>query len=103
MLDFDERDLLAFAERAGFAEVHLEFQVEFKPLAEARQWQAYLHTAPNPKAPTLEEAISQALTPTEAGRLITHPRPLVETGNGIVRSAVAYLWATKMACQEVQV
>jgi arsenite methyltransferase len=95
MLDFDERDLFASAERAGFAEVHLEFQAEIKPLAEARQWQAYLHTAPNPKAPTLEEAISQALTPTEAGRFTAHLRPLVETGNGIIRSAVAYLWATK--------
>jgi uncharacterized protein YdhG (YjbR/CyaY superfamily) len=30
MLDFDERDLLLYAERAGFAEIHLELQIEMK-------------------------------------------------------------------------
>ena len=31
MLDFDERDLIAFAEKAGSKEIHLELQVDVKP------------------------------------------------------------------------
>jgi arsenite methyltransferase len=31
MLDFDERDLISFAEVAGFKEIHLEFRVEIAP------------------------------------------------------------------------
>lgn len=40
MLNFDERDLLTFAERAGFAEIHLELQIEMN--ARERQALAYL-------------------------------------------------------------
>ena len=31
MLGFDERDLLAFAQQAGFVEVHLEYRAEIVP------------------------------------------------------------------------
>jgi hypothetical protein len=31
MLDFDERDLLQAAERAGFTEIHLELRVDVEP------------------------------------------------------------------------
>lgn len=95
MLDFDERDLLSFAEKAGFAELHLELQLEVKPIAEQISWERFLHTAWNPKIPTLEEAMREALTPDEIDTLTLHLRPLVEQGKGVQRSALAYLWATK--------
>jgi arsenite methyltransferase len=57
MLDFDERDLIAFAEKAGFGEIHLEMQVDIKPPTESVVWEAWLRTANNPKIPTLEEAM----------------------------------------------
>jgi len=95
MLDFDERDLIAFAEKAGFREIHLELHAEVKPPTEG-DWEAFLRVAGNPKIPTLEEAIQQALTPDEAEAFIAHLRPLVvERKQGISRSAVAYLWAVK--------
>ncbi|MCS6883619.1 MAG: class I SAM-dependent methyltransferase [Chloroflexaceae bacterium] len=94
MLDFDERDLIAFAERAGFTEIHLELQAEVKPPAEGN-WETFLRTAGNPKIPTLEEAIQQALTPDEAEKFVAYLRPLVERKQGASRSAVAYLWAVK--------
>lgn len=101
MLDFDERDLLSFAEKAGFVEIHLELQADITPATPAIQnpgWEAFWRTAPNPKVPTLEEAVSQALTPGEAEQFEAHLRPLVESGQrgaGPGRSAVAYLWAVK--------
>jgi ubiquinone/menaquinone biosynthesis C-methylase UbiE len=94
MLDFDERDLMVFAERAGFKEIHLELRAEVMPPAEGN-WEATLRSAFNPKIPTLEEAMQQALTPDEADRLVACLRPLVESKQGTSRSAIAYLWAIK--------
>jgi ubiquinone/menaquinone biosynthesis C-methylase UbiE len=95
MLDFDERDLLAMAEQAGFKEVSLELQVEVKPHAEEVSWETWLRTAPNPEAPTPEEAIQEALTQVEAEQFVAHLRPLVEGRQGTTRCAVVYLWAVK--------
>lgn len=94
MMDFDERDLLAQAEKAGFSEIYLELQAEIKP-AEAMDWSAFLNTAWNPKIPTMAEVMQQELTALEAEKFTAHMRPLVEEGKGTRRMAVAYLWATK--------
>lgn len=94
MTDFDERDLVAYAEKSGFSEIHLELQIEIKPHTEAN-WHAFLHTAGNPKIPSLEEAIRQVLTPAEAEKFKNHLQPLVEAKQGTRRFAVAYLWAVK--------
>lgn len=94
MLDFDERDLVDIADQAGFATVRLQLGVEIKPL-EPRAWDAWLRTVPNPKLPSLDEAIDQALQPTERDELLTRLRPLVEQGQGRIRTAAAYLQATK--------
>jgi hypothetical protein len=83
------------AERAGFDEVNLELQIEVKPHAEKVSWESWLRTAPNPEAPTPEEAMAEALTLAEAERFAAHIRPLVEAGQGTSRCAVAYLWAVK--------
>lgn len=95
MLDFSERDLIKAAEGAGFKEVHLELQIEISPSSEDTSWDVLLHTAGNPKIPTLEEAMQQSLTPQEAKDFTSHLRPLVKAGQGMHRSAHAYLWATK--------
>ena len=94
MTDFDERDLLRFAEQAGFQEIHLELQVEIKP-PEGGDWERLIKVAGNPKIPTLEEAIYQVLSPEEIEIFIKHLRPLVETAQGVHRSAMAHLWALK--------
>ena len=95
MLNFDERDLIAFSERAGFREIHLELRVQIKPPTEFTSWETFIRVAGNPKIPTLEEAINQTLTSQEAEKFVAHLRPLVETKQGIARSALAYLWAVK--------
>ncbi|MBD0329352.1 MAG: methyltransferase domain-containing protein [Thermoleophilia bacterium] len=94
MLDFDERELLALAERAGFAEVHLELRADVVP-TEPETWEAVARRSGNPKIPTLEEALAEALTREERERVVAHVRPLVERGEGTSRLAVAYLWARK--------
>ncbi|MBI5033421.1 MAG: methyltransferase domain-containing protein [Chloroflexi bacterium] len=94
MLDFDERDLIAFAEKAGFNEIHLDLQAEISLPMDAN-WESFMQTAGNPRIPPLEEAMQQALTPEEREAFVAHLRPLVETKKGTSRSAVAYLWAVK--------
>jgi ubiquinone/menaquinone biosynthesis C-methylase UbiE len=94
MTDFDERDLIACAEKAGFTQIGLELQIEIKPPDEGN-WEAFLHVAGNPKVPTIEEAMQQALTLEERETLSDYLRPLVELKQGQSRSAVAYLWARK--------
>jgi SAM-dependent methyltransferase len=94
MLGFDERDLLAWAEAAGFREIHLELQAEIAPAA-PRCWETMLDTAGNPLDPTLGELLERTLTPAERRRYEAHLRPLVEAGQGVQLGALAYLWAVK--------
>jgi len=94
MLDFDERDLVRLAEEAGFKEIRLELQIEVKS-SESGDWERLMHSVGNPKIPSLEEAIHQALTPEEIETFVKYLRPLVEAKQGVHRSSVAYLWAVK--------
>ena len=95
MGDFDERDLVSFAENVGFNEIHLELNIEIKPIPEKITWGQFLHYAANPKVPTIEEAMQEVLTSEEIDTFTLHLRPLVEQGQGIRRGAFAYLWAVK--------
>jgi arsenite methyltransferase len=101
LTDFDERDLIEFADRAGFSEVELDYEASVRHGAGASfdmgnaSWDVFLNKAPNPLAPSLGEAIADALTPEEADRFVAHVRPLYEARDGTNRSAVAYLRAVK--------
>jgi ubiquinone/menaquinone biosynthesis C-methylase UbiE len=95
LLDFDERDLVAWAERAGFEEVHLDYRAEIIPQGLFEDWNAFLHVAGNPLDPTMAEAMAEAVSTAEAERFSAHLRPLVERRQGIQRAAQSYLWATK--------
>jgi ubiquinone/menaquinone biosynthesis C-methylase UbiE len=94
MLDFDERDLIALAEAAGFFPIELDYVAEVRRL-EPRGWESALHSSGNPKIPTLAEAMEQALTPEERERLVAELRPAVEEGRGVWRMGSAYLAAVK--------
>lgn len=95
MLDFDERDLLRLAESTGFTEIHLELEAEIKPKSSDTNWETLLHIAGNPKIPTLDEAMQEALTPAEREVFVAHLRTLVDAKQGVDRLEVAYLWAVK--------
>jgi arsenite methyltransferase len=92
MLNFDERDLVHHAEAAGFDEIHLELTYDVRA-AQPRPWAAVLNVAANPLAPTLAEAMRQALTSEETARLTAHLQPQIEKGHGKQRIAIAYLSA----------
>jgi arsenite methyltransferase len=94
MLDFDERDLVALAERAGFFPVELELKAEIQRM-EPRPWASFLNTSGNPRIPTIQEAMDSTLSAEERRRFEAHLRPLVEDGKGVSRMAHAVLRAEK--------
>jgi len=95
MLDFDERDLISFAERAGFRDIHLKLEIEVKPKDHQISWDTLMKIAPNPRVPTLGAVMQEVLSPAERERFTAHLKPLVEANQGITRSAIAYLRALK--------
>ncbi len=97
MTDFDERDLLRWAEAAGFRTIGLRYEATITPEAglSGISWEAFLGFSPNPLCPTVGEAMQQALDRAEQRRFAAHMRPLVEHGEGATRSATVYLAATK--------
>ncbi len=95
MLDFDERDLVAFAEVAGFRDITLTLTMEIRP-ADPVRWDVFVHTAGNPNVPTLAEAMDAAgLTDAERDRLVGHVRPRIESGRATWRMAHAFLRAVR--------
>jgi hypothetical protein len=97
MMDFDDRDLARLAESAGFERLHLECHIDVEPgsLMRAVSLDALLDSSPNPLAPTVREAIGAALTEVEQERFLAELGRAVVEGNGIRRSAVAYLAARR--------
>lgn len=94
MLDFDERDLVRWADQVGFSTLRTEFRVDIER-HEPRPWEQFANMAFNPRIPTLNEAIAEVLTPSQAKQFVEHLRPLVEQGLGRRSLAVVNLWATK--------
>ncbi|HEY7259431.1 MAG TPA: methyltransferase domain-containing protein [Gaiellales bacterium] len=99
MTDFDERDLLAWTESAGFSTISLHHEVTIAPRAglQGISWDAFVAFSPNPLCPTVEEAMTRALSPHERRRFESHLRPRVENEEGTNRGATVYLAATKTA------
>jgi SAM-dependent methyltransferase len=97
MIDFDERDLLSLAQRAGFRDVRIDLRAEVKPepMWHTRDWDVFVNSSPNPLLPTLAEAMADALTTEEQDRLTAKLRPQVEGGRGRTRSATCWLLARK--------
>ncbi|HEY0388889.1 MAG TPA: class I SAM-dependent methyltransferase [Gaiellales bacterium] len=94
MLDFDDRDLVELAERAGFERVSLTLEMTTEPPAPAA-WNEFVDTAWNPRIPTMREVMDEVLSPAERETYEAHMRPQVEQGVGSRRMAVAYLVAVK--------
>lgn len=95
MLDFDDRDLVALAEGAGFEAVALTLEVLVRPWPEGVAWETLVNTAANPKIPTLAEAMAEVLTVAEREALVAEMRPKVEAGDGVMRRAMALVRGRK--------
>jgi arsenite methyltransferase len=98
MIDFDERDLLRWAEAAGFDEIELDYQAQLRvPADPIADWAGLKRSAPNPLAPTYGEAIAGVLTPDEQARLDEYMQGLAEAGTPTRRTlGLAFLRAVRV-------
>ena len=97
LLNFDERDLLRFAEEAGFGEIRMDYRAEIKQEPHwAKSWDTLANYSGNPLDPTLGEEIAAALEGEERAEFEAHLQaelarcPLVP-----LRMASVYLRAVK--------
>jgi len=95
MMNFNERDLVRLAEEQGFTDIHADLRIDVEPGSWVLDWDRLMGTTPNPNAMSVGESISGALTEAETARLESHLRPLVDKGEGVIRSAFAYVWGSK--------
>jgi ubiquinone/menaquinone biosynthesis C-methylase UbiE len=95
MGDFDERDLLRHAENAGFPEIGLDLRLALKSAMKPCPWETFVRTSGNPLIPPLSDVMAQVLSAEESAAFTAALKPLVESGHGQERSALAYLTAVK--------
>jgi SAM-dependent methyltransferase len=103
MTDFDDRDLLRFAEEAGFGKVRVVCEIDVQPafmlepqsLLRPLSLETFLDMAPSPLAPTVGETIRRALDDAERTRFLSHLERALDERRSVRRTAVAYVTAGK--------
>jgi SAM-dependent methyltransferase len=88
--NFSERDLIGFAHRVGFVDLHLELHIDLVR-AVSTSWELFLQTSPHPLAPTLS-TILNTFSDTERQVFEQYLRPVVE--NPATRSTVRVAYLT---------
>jgi len=92
MIAFDERDLFAHAEAAGFVDIRMTYQAELLRTGEGTV-DSLLAMAPNPLVPTLGEIVSTALEPAEEAAFRERVAGELAGGRQQMRMATVYLSA----------
>jgi ubiquinone/menaquinone biosynthesis C-methylase UbiE len=95
---FDERDLLARVEEAGFTGIEMDYRAQVGVLLDGPplDWDAVRRTAPNPLVPTYAEAMEATLTGAERARLDDVIRARIAAGAPRrLTLATAYLRAVR--------
>jgi arsenite methyltransferase len=95
MLDFDERDLLTYAEDAGFTQVHLDYHADVDRQPIEFSWPVLLRSAPNPLVPVLGDVLDEALDESERAVLAERLQRELAHGTTRRRLATVYLSAVR--------
>jgi arsenite methyltransferase len=97
LLNFDERDLLRFAEEAGFDEIRMDYRAEIKQEPHfATSFEMLMRFSGNPLDPTLEEELRATLDDDERAEFEAHLRAELERTEFVpTRFATVYLRAVK--------
>lgn len=97
LLNFDERDLLRFAEEAGFGEIRMDYRAEIKQAPRfATSFEMLMRFSGNPLDPTLGEELRATLDDDERAEFEAHLREELERTTLVpVRFATVYLRGLK--------
>jgi len=92
--NYTERDLLRFAQAAGFRELHLELHISVTN-SYRKSWEVFVDASPHPLAPSLRTILHERFTAEECRRFEAVVRPMVESGELPETDRMAYLTALK--------
>jgi len=94
MTNYTERDLLRFAQNAGFVDLDLQLHIHVDP-PRPISWQTFLNISPHPLAPTLGAVMQERFSETEISYFESVLRPAIEGGTFPSSERMAYMSATK--------
>ncbi len=92
--NYSERDLLRFAQNAGFTEVHLELHIDAFP-SMLSSWEAFVNSAPHPLAPPLSQIMAEQFSAEERALFERSMRPVIEDPKAVSIDRMVYLTARK--------
>lgn len=92
--NYSERDMLRFAQLAGFSELHLELHIDTLPSI-VHSWDVFINSSPHPLAPPLNVIMAEQFTAQERQLFERSMRPVVEDENAVTTDRMLYLTAKK--------
>jgi arsenite methyltransferase len=92
--NYTERDLLRFAQTAGFKELHLELHISITN-SYRKSWATFLDSSPHPLAPSLRTILRERFAAEERRLFEAVVRPMVEGSELSETDRMAYLTAIK--------
>ena len=96
IVNYAERDLINFVRGAGFADIHLQLNIDVMPSL-VTSWDVFLGTSPHPWAPSLSQILAAQFTPEERRFFEQIMRPIVESGKNLATDRMVYINAKKPA------
>jgi arsenite methyltransferase len=96
IVNYSERDLLNFAHSAGFADIHLQLNIDVTP-SPITSWDVFVGSSPHPWAPSLSHILAAQFTPEERQFFEQIMRPIVESGKNLTTNRMVYLNAKRPA------
>ena len=92
--NYSERDMIRFAQIAGFSELHLELHIDTLPSI-VRSWDVFINSSPHPLAPPLSVIMSEQFTAEERQLFERTMRPVIEDPKAVTTDRMLYLTAKK--------
>jgi arsenite methyltransferase len=92
--NFSERDVFNMARAAGFAQVHLQLNIDEAP-SRITSWDVFIESSPHPWAPSLRQILAEQFTQEERQFFERSVRPTVELGKNVSIERSLYLQAQK--------
>ena len=96
IVNYSERDLINFVRGAGFADIHLQLNIDVTPSL-VTSWDVFLGTSPHPWAPSLSHILAAQFAPEERQFFEQIMRPIVESGKNLATDRMVYVNAKKPA------
>src|SRR5579883_337194 len=92
--NYSERDMMRFAQIAGFAELHLELHIDTLPSI-VRTWEVFIKSSPHPLAPPLSVIMSEQFSAQERQLFERSMRPVIEDPKAVTTDRMLYLTGRK--------